>query len=684
MSRFLQPDMDHDLLQAGQEAVKQNLQGLIHLLQAYPPFDRMHSDNLQALLSRGALAFYAKDTAILSPDDGVSQHVHIIRQGSVAVYPQQPVAAPVISTSATDSVADTPNTSTQTPPSLTELPPVVPSTVSEAYLGPGDMFALDALLKEKAVKRFYVADEDVFCIIIDKSDFLDILKRSEPLRLFAFRGVSSLFGQIYEQARQTAYEQSSPSISLNAKLAGLVQRPAVRCHPSIVVHEAVALMHREAVTSIVISRHPQGKPEGIFTLRDLRRIVASDVTALQGPMGAVMTEQPICLGENASAFEATMLMAQHHIGHICVMDGETLKGVISERDVFALQRVDLVQLSRQLRYATDKQQLIETRDDIPALVTMMLAHGASASQLMDVVTQLNDHTSSRAIELCLRDHPHIDFDFNWMLFGSEGRGEQTLFSDQDNAMLFEADGPDQAEARRTQLLPLAKEINQLLDACGLAWCKGNVMASNPELCLSLQEWQDKFSQLMNNPSPRHLLESSIYFDLRHLWGEGDAFEQLRAFLRQECVTHTRFQRALARVAVLNKPPAVDHLRSILGATLGTRTSVDLKYQGINPFVNGVRVLALTIGCQDSNTHARIQFLRRKGVFSSADARGYSQAFNYLQLLRMQQHQEQRVTDQPFSNHVEPSRLDPIDNRMLRESLRQARQLQTMIKLRYRI
>ena len=194
---------------------------------------------------------------------------------------------------------------------------------------------------------------------------------------------------------------------------------------------------------------------------------------------------------------------------------------------------------------------------------MMLAHGANANQLMDVITQLNDHTSCRAIELSLKDHPAIDFEFNWMLFGSEGRGEQTLFSDQDNAILFKADGAEQTEQRRQLLLVFAHQVNVLLDQCGLAWCKGNIMASNPKLCLSLEEWKATFTRLVEDPSPRHLLESSIYFDLRCLWGKPTAFNQIRRYLQQVCVEHTRFQRALARTALLNKPPAVDTLRSLL-------------------------------------------------------------------------------------------------------------------------
>lgn len=652
--------MDEKLFNVGRDVVRQNLQSLVSLLEVYPPFDRMHRDNLQALLSRGSLAFYAAGEKIFGPDDGVCNHLFIIRQGLVSVAKAHAAVSALPDTEEAELEPDT-----------------------EALLGAGDMFPLGALLGERATQRVHTADEDTFCILIQKTDVLEVLKRSEPLRLFAFSGVSSLFGQLYEQARQTAYEQSSPSISLSTQVRKLVQRESVTCTPSTIVSDAVGIMHKEAVSSIVVNDEHDGLM-GIFTLRDLRRIIALQPEALHKPVSEIMTAKLITVPHLSSAFEAAMLMAQHHIGHICVTDGETLVGVISERDVFALQRVDLVHLSRQLRYASNKQNLIEARADIPELITMMLAHGANANQLMDVITQLNDHTSCRAIELCLNDHPKIDFEFNWMLFGSEGRGEQTLFSDQDNAILFQAEGQEQTEARRVLLLAFAHQVNTLLDQCGLAWCKGNIMASNPKLCLSLDEWKTKFERLVQKPSPRHLLESSIYFDLRCLWGRPAAFNVLRTHLQQLCAKHTAFQRELARAAMLNKPPAVDTLRSLLGVTLGTRTQVNVKYQGISPFVDGVRVMALSTGCVESSTHTRIQHLLARGVFTKTEARSYSQAFNYLQLLRMQYHQELISEGAELSNSIEPSSLDPLDKRMLREALRQARHLQTMMQLRYRI
>src|SRR5690606_34839364 len=220
---------------------------------------------------------------------------------------------------------------------------------------------------------------------------------------------------------------------------------------------------------------------------------------LQASIDRVMTPAPYCLPSTASAFDAAMAMTREHIGHICVMEGERLLGVVSERDLFALQRVDLVHLARAIANSPDVTELVRLRREIHRLVDSMLAHGASAGQLTHIITLLNDQTVCRVIELCLRSHgdPQIP-PFTWLCFGSEARGEQTLHTDQDNGILFEAEDDRQAESIRQQLLPLARRINQTLAECGFALCPGNIMASNPQLCLSRREWHRRFAQCIRS------------------------------------------------------------------------------------------------------------------------------------------------------------------------------------------
>src|SRR5690606_11918270 len=168
------------------------------------------------------------------------------------------------------------------------------------------------------------------------------------------------------------------------------------------LHKAVQLMHEQQIGSLVITDEMQ-RPQGIFTLRDLRRVIANANADLRQPISELMTLNPFHLPPQASAFDAALAMTERHIAHVCLVQDGRLVGVISERDLFSLQRVDLVHLARAVRHAGRIETLVALRSDIRLLVERMLAHGASSTQITQLITLLNDHTLCRVIELALEE-----------------------------------------------------------------------------------------------------------------------------------------------------------------------------------------------------------------------------------------------------------------------------------------
>lgn len=634
---------------AGRTAVAQNVQGIMQFLQQHPPFDQMEQSHLLALVEHASLGFHAAGSVIACPADGVAKRWFLIRQGLVE--------------------------------GVRETRDVSPGT-DGFQLGPGDGFPVAALLGERPTRTTYRAVVDTFCLQLDMEIYLRLLDMSEPFRAFAMQGASSLFGHLHQQVQMQASAHLGAQYSLDTPLSVLMAREPVACAPDTSLHEAVQLMHERQVGSIALVDASQ-HPVGIFTLRDLRRVVASAELPLSRPMDQFMTPDPICLPPVATAFDAALLMTRHHIAHICVAEAGRLVGVISERDLFALQRVDLVHLARAISQADSVETLVELRPQMTRLVNGMLAHGADSEQVTRVVTQLNDHTTTRVIELMLAMHGDPGIAFSWLVFGSEGRGEQTLLTDQDNGMLFEADGAAAAEAARARLLPLANAINQALDRCGLTLCKGNIMAGNPDLCLSQQEWLQRFARIIRTPEPENVLKATIFFDLKRLWGADNGFNQLVDALLNMVADSPAFQWTMAQTALRHRPPT-GMMRAFLGQTLGFgETVLNLKTEGLTPFVDSARILALAQGIREASTLARLRLLAERGVIERRNAEAYVKAYSYLQLLRMRQHQQQALAGEPLDNRLDPARLDVLDRRILRESLRQARHIQALLAFRYR-
>lgn len=637
--------------QAGRTAVLQNIQGTLQFLQRFPPFNQMEHSHLAYLVEQCQLRFYAGGESIVKPADGPVEHFYVVKQGRV-VGERQHLVKPGVETT--------------------------------FEITSGECFPLAALLGERATRTEHLAGEDTFCLQLNKAAFIRVFSMSEVFRDFALRGVSSLLDQVNQQVRQRAVETLGTQYSLNTPLGELAMRHPVVCSGDTSLREAVRLMHEQQVGSIVVV-DPQRYPTGIFTLRDLRQVVAAEDADLGAPIDRHMTAKPFYLSPQASAFDAAMAMTERHIAHVCLVENRRLCGVVSERDLFSLQRVDLVHLARTIRHAPRLDTLVSLRGEISQLVERMLAHGASSTQITQIITLLNDHTVCRVIELALAERGDPGVPFSWLCFGSEGRREQTLHTDQDNGILFEAIDKAEADAIRARLLPLAQYINQCLAQCGFTLCKGNVMAGNPDLCLSRNEWARRFAGFVREASPENLLGSSIYFDLRVVWGDEQGCEQLRQGLLQQVADNRIFQRMLADNALRQRPP-VGRLREFVLTRQGNdkAATLDLKVQGLTPFVDGARLLALANGIGACNTLERLRQLVAKGVIEPLDGAAYEEAYHFIQQTRMQQHQRQTRDNLPYSNRLDPDNLNHLDRRILRESLRQAQRLQSSLALRYQL
>ena len=637
-------------LQAGRTAVLQNIHGTMQFLQRFPPFNQMENTHLAFLVEQCQLRFYGPGDSIIRPEDGPVEHFYIVKQGRV-IGERTHQGASVVETT--------------------------------FEITAGECFPLAALLGERATRTEHLAAEDTFCLQLNKAAFIKVFALSEEFRDFALRGVSSLLDKVNRQVQQKAVETLGTQYSLNTRLGELAMRHPVTCSPQTALREAVRMMHEQQVGSIVIVNEHKA-PLGIFTLRDLRQVVANGIEEFDQAIDAHMTAGPFYLSPDHSAFDAAIAMTERHIAHVCLVKEQRLCGVVSERDLFSLQRVDLVHLARTIRHAPRLDTLINLRGEISQLVERMLAHGASSTQITHIITLLNDHTVCRVIELVLAERGDPGVPFTWLCFGSEGRREQTLHTDQDNGILFEAKDAAQAAEIRQRLLPIAQQINHHLAACGFTLCKGNIMAGNPELCLSRAEWARRFSAFIREATPQNLLASSIYFDLRAVWGDEQGCQHLRRTILTQVADNRLFQRMMADNALRHRPPVGRFREFVLERKGGDKATLDLKVQGLGPFVDGARLLALAHGVEAINTLERLRQLTTLGVIEPLDGAAYEEAYHFIQQTRMQQHQLQTRQNRPYSNRVDPDQLNQLDRRILREALRQAQRLQSSLALRYQL
>ncbi|WP_020407716.1 putative nucleotidyltransferase substrate binding domain-containing protein [Hahella ganghwensis] len=631
------------------DSVPRNIRALIDSLRQSPPFNQMDDRDLITLLEKSTVEYFPAETIILSPDDGVPSRFYIVKKGYI------------VGERVTSKNGD------------------VHPTFD---IGPGACFPIAALLGERPTRTVHKAMEDTFCITCDKAHFTQIVSTSRVFREFCLRGISGLLEQVNRNVQTQAQSHLGDEYSLETPLKDYLHREVISCPPNTSVRQAVKTMDDRGIGSMVII-NPDRKPLGIFTLRDLRHLVANPKADLDAPISEVMNKDPVFLPSSATAFDAALVMAKHHFAHVLIADDKRLKGVVSERDLFSLQRVNLVHVARTLANAPSVESLAEMQADVARLIQTMIAHGASAEQINRILSLLNDYTTRQVIRLAAKKIPHPDVPFAWLTFGSAGRREQTLLTDQDNGLIFQVDDPAQADDIRQRFLPLARHINEDLDRCGFTLCKGNIMAGNPKLCLSTTEWNQWFNQFIDSATPQNVLNSCIFFDLRTQWGPEELADNMFEGVRQRIQQNSIFQKMLAGAALENRPP-LGIFKGFVTRKENGREGVDLKTQGLTPFVDAARVLCLAHGLTPTNTLHRLRELVQTNVVEEKDAGAWEEAYSFIQLLRLRQHLGQKKEGNELSNLVDPDELNHLDERILKEAFRQAQRLQRKLAWNFQL
>ncbi|MBZ0106636.1 MAG: DUF294 nucleotidyltransferase-like domain-containing protein [Sulfuricella denitrificans] len=615
-------------------------------LTRFAPFDRMEQEHLEWLAARLEIAYYAKGEVVLSPEQGEAHKFFLIKQG--VVQGEQGVVQ-------------------------------AQEDAAWLELHEGECFPLGALLSKRPVTSIYRAREDVFCYELGAVDFIALTHKSEAFHDFCTRRIANLLEQS-KHIIQAQYSQSSAEQqSMSSPLAAIIRREPVACSPETPLREVLTSMQQLGIGSMVaVDAHH--RPVGIFTLHDVLSRVTLPGLSLETPLSSVMSPNPYTLPPNALVHEAALAMAKHGFRHILMVENGHLKGLLSEKDLFSLQRVGLRQISSAIRNAERIECLQQSALDIRELAHNMLAQGVAAEQLTQIISTLNDLLTCRIIELELRENPLGDIEFCWMALGSEGRIEQTLNTDQDNGLIFSVPEGSSSDEVRARLLPFALRINKSLDECGFPLCGGDVMASNPKWCLSLGEWKDIFDKWIYHGAPMDLLHSTIFFDFRPLFGAEHLAGELREWLSVEASKNSRFLHQLAANALKNRPP----LGMVRDFVIGEGHTLDLKLNGITPFVDAARIFALAHGIMATNTLQRLRDIAAPLNLKPHDAEAYCDAFLFIQLLRLRLHHEQTERGEKLSNRVDPDSLNSLDQRILKEAFRQARKLQTKLGLDYQI
>lgn len=486
-----------------------------------------------------------------------------------------------------------------------------------------------------------------------------------------------------DQAATTSILQGQYQ-SMYSPLSAVLRRAPITVGPRATIRDALHTMDLHRVGSVVVVQDRTFVPLGIFTLPDLMRRVALKGCHLDDPVVDVMTVGLVALRPHATAYQAAVAMARHGIRHILVVDDDNrLMGIVSQNDLFALQRVGVKEISERIRTAEEMATLRQAAQETRTLAQNMLSQGVGAEPLTQFISTLNDLLTLRVIELTMSDFWLPIIKWCWIALGSEGRLEQTLSTDQDNGLIFEAPSARDAAKLRAEFLPFAQEVNKRLDSCGFPLCKGNIMAGNPQWCMSLDEWKQTFSEWIRRAEPKALLNAAIFFDFRPIYGDDDLADDLRKWLLSYTGANPIFLRQMASNALQCSPPLGLVRDFVFDKSKEYPHTIDLKMFGSRPFVDAARIFALKSGVPHTSTAQRLRAVSERISLASDDVAAVIDGFYFILLLRLKRQHQMRGPEGAV-NRIDPDDLNELDRHILKEAFKQAKKLQTRMQLDYRL
>jgi CBS domain-containing protein len=458
--------------------------------------------------------------------------------------------------------------------------------------------------------------------------------------------------------------------------------PAITCSPDINVIEAARLMQSQNIAGLIVVEN--SSPVGILSVRDLRDIVARDGENLPlHKVRDVMHVGVVTVRHSAYIFEAIFKMAKNNIHRLAVIDeNQDLIGIINATDLLSQQSRSPLYLTQEIQAAESFADLKEINNNILDMVRSAMGIGADTRSLVHLIAHFNDGFTERIIELlATREGVTLPRQAAFLALGSEGRGEQTLRTDQDSAMVY-ADGISSTDL--DACARFADRLVDILDFVGIPRCPGNTMASNPQWRHSLSEWKDVLEKWITVPGGENMVNFGMFQDFRTLHGDKSLEKELHKFIQATVERHKLFFPHVAKNIVRFPAPLGMFGRIKVERTGSNRGKVDLKKAGIFAITEGASLLALEHNVDSGTTWDKLEKLAQLSALSKKDSERISEAFSQLVNFRLQRQLSDLAAGNKPSNAIDPQRLPEKTRNQLREALRGVNLLLRIIREHYRL
>ena len=632
-------------------------------LQKYPPFDDLAPDVLQELAESVSLTYHEEGEVIFSKGDSLKDHAFMVMKGAVRLF---------------DSI---------------EGKEVLVDLCDE-----GDVFGVRAVFsKHDYVLNAQVAEESLlFELPVDKIRHL--LETNPGFSLF-FAGafaksveeIEHTLAEALDASHSLYREQSCNTFLQNETLEVKPVTTVVTCPPGISIRNAAKIMSDRNIGSIIVVS-PENHPLGIVTDTDLtKKVVSKHGSIKEQPVSSIMSSPVFTISGGKTIADMVMLMVKTKLRHFCITeDGSPdspITGIISEHDIIISEGNNPAVIMKALMQASGSDQLKEQRDKAENLLQMYIGQEVAMHFISNIVTEINDAIITRAIDFSLKEledegeHKRPDIEFCWLSLGSEGRKEQLLRTDQDNAILYADPSAGEAEKVHDFFLALGRKVTGILQHCGFVKCPADIMASNPVWCQPVSVWKGYFSKWIVTPEPKAVMHSTIFFDFRPVYAQAKLAAELKQEIFSLISKNRGFLGFFAKNALQNPPPLGFFRNFLVEKSRDHANEFDIKARAMMPLSDAARVLAYELRIPEYFSTVE-RFERLEALVPGMKGLGEEAATGYEFLMRLRA--INGLADSSSGRYIKPETLNKIERQTLRNVFSTIDKVQKMLNLRFQL
>ena len=545
---------------------------------------------------------------------------------------------------------------------------------------------ISVLLNKKESIRTVKAGKDTVVYTLNKNDFKSLcLTCDDFFQHFTAQFEEKMLNNEYahfvkkEYAWEGNFFHSDKFYS--QKVRTIAPNRIISCNAHDSVQQAARIMGKYQVSCLFIKDGEDiiGYVTDI-TLRD--KIVATGITtttAVKEVMGIPIFSVP----EEIPIYEAIMLMFREKIKYLLITHSGEYTGVISRNKLLSDQAQSPFVFIQSVKLSQSIEELKKKWEKTHEFVLHLLNRGVKTEIINQLITNVSDVIFQKVVAIVIQQMGDPPAKFVYMILGSEGRKEQTLVTDQDNAIIYEDKIDKQREQVRKYFLEMSKKVSYHLDSIGFAYCKGNLMAKNPKWTHSLSHWKQNYETWINLSEPEDVMHTSAFFDCRMVYGEESIFNELQKYLCYKLDRPlSRFLHHMTDQALKYEPP-LTFLNNIKTFSQNNQKVFNIK-KVMMPIVDLVRMYALRHGIFKTNTGERLNALKEQGIFSQDEYRELFQSYYYLMNVRLRHQANKNPTyNLKPDNLLELKSLTKVEQGTLKGIFKVIKNFQTKIKVDFK-